>query len=198
MSTTVSHATAVLWFGQSAIVLLTQALLMLQPDWVEWYASLRTSALSPSNGVFGFVWLVIYSLFATSGYLAFHDLSTSNTALYWGGIFSYEILLLTFAAWPFVFFHLRLIDYSMILITISLLLSVGCTVIAFLLDKVAGGLFVVIPVWLVYATFLNLYVAIANHSDNVSDKSGTRQLVPVKEGKEELGAGGIEMTRVVS
>lgn len=184
MADSVAHGTAILWFGQAAIVLVTQTLLMLQPEWFDWYRSLKRPWFAPANWVFGVAWLILYALYATSGYLAFKAIGTNSTSLYWGGLVLYELLLIMLAVWPFVFFHLRIIQFALLVLGATFLTSVGCVVIAFYLNTVAGALLVVMPVWLLYAVAINIYIAVANDVDNIGGGTASVPLTEFKSTEE--------------
>ncbi len=175
MGSAESHGTAVLWFGQSTIVLATGGMLMAQPRWFKFYRSLKRAAWFPPNWVFGVVWVLLYYLFATSAYLAFHRLGSNSTAVYWGGLVLYELLLLALAIWPFIFFHLQWIRLALVELLLSTALAIGATVLAFFLSAVAGGLLVPLPLWLLVACAMNTYVVMAN------DVEGTGVAVPMSE-----------------
>lgn len=186
MTNTVAEATAILWFGQATIALLVGTVYMLQPDWYEWYSQLRKAPFNPPNYVFGIAWTILYMLFATSGFLAFRRLGDNEPALYWGGIVLFEILLAMLAVWPFVFFHLRLIRLGLLIVGLSALASIGCVVIAWLLNVVAGALLIPMPLWLLFAFALNLYITMSTHVEGDGGGIAMMSMSETKEAKSPL------------
>lgn len=123
-----------------------------------WYPTLNKSMLTPPNEVFPIAWLIIYVCMGISIGLVWNKRAMLDSGLGW--IF---ILQLVFNfAWSVLFFYLQdplsgLIDIALLDLTVLFY-----TTICYRLNKVAALLVAPYLLWLVLATYLNLYVVVNN------------------------------------
>lgn len=121
------------------------------------YSSINTPPLSPPGYVFGIVWPILYLLMGISYYYIKKDNYILNNACFW-----YYLQLFFNFIWSIIFFRFRLFTLSFIVI----LLLVGSVIITFIkfrqINKKASNLFIPYILWIIFATYLNLGVAILN------------------------------------
>lgn len=124
------------------------------------YDVLKKSSLTPPNLVFRIVWIALYILMGIAAYRIYMNNKQGKNDH--GGYFNYLVQLLISFLWAIIFFNLRLYGISFILICILLLLIVITTVKFFKDDKIAGALMIPYILWVVFATYLSLYIWIFN------------------------------------
>ncbi|MBR3884197.1 MAG: tryptophan-rich sensory protein [Bacteroidaceae bacterium] len=125
---------------------------------VEWYPYLNNSSLTPPAWVFPVAWSVLYLLMGISVGLLWGVRSIYSTILYL--LFGMQ-LVLNFL-WSVFFFYFRspvlgIIDLVMLDIFV-LLYFVG----AYVVKRASALLVIPYLLWLAFATYLNLYIAIYN------------------------------------
>jgi tryptophan-rich sensory protein len=128
------------------------------PNIPTWYAGLEKPLLNPPNVVFGPVWTVLYLLIAISLYLVWVHPAKNKTAAYIA--FAIQILLNTL--WSLVFFglHAPLLAVAIILL---LVMAIIATIISFhRVSKVAAYLLIPYAVWVGFATYLTIGIAVLN------------------------------------
>lgn len=125
------------------------------PD--AWYMALAKPPLNPPNWVFGPVWFVLYLLIAAAGWrTAVRDGLSPRLAL-WGGQ-----MVLNWA-WSPTWFTLHQPWAALVIIY-----GVLAAIIAFIVlswrsgDRVSAWLFVPYALWVSFASYLNLSIAIRN------------------------------------
>lgn len=124
----------------------------------EWYPHLNISPLTPAGWVFPVAWSVLYLLMGISVGLLHGVRSIYSTILYM--LFVMQ-LVLNFL-WSIFFFHFRspllgVIDIVMLDIFV-LIYFVG----AYVVKRASAYLVIPYLLWLAFATYLNMYVAIYN------------------------------------
>ncbi len=123
-----------------------------------WYPSLNKSILTPPNFVFPIAWGIIYLCSGISIGLVWNKQEMFDSGLAW--IF---ILQLVFNfAWSFLFFYLQdpfsgLID--LILLDLTVLFYI---ITCYRVNKVSAWLFTPYVLWLILATYLNIFIIINN------------------------------------
>jgi tryptophan-rich sensory protein len=130
-----------------------------------WYAQAEKAPWTPANEVFGPVWLVLYSIMAVAAWLIWRERGSyfRGTAL-----ILYVTQLVINAVWTPVFFGGYPLGGSAALwwgVAIILLLDalVLATMIAFArVSLVAAWMLVPYWVWVLYATTLNVFLAVNN------------------------------------
>lgn len=116
-----------------------------------WYKGLEKSSLNPPGYVFGIVWPILYLFMSIAAYRVYESISK---------IFFVQLFFNTIWSWLFFAFHLPLIALFDILILIFLNIR-----ILFLLnkeDKLSTFLYLPYLIWLIFASYLNLYIVINN------------------------------------
>ena len=116
-----------------------------------WYQGLIKSDLNPPGYVFGIVWLILYLLMGITAWRTFEIIKN---------LFYVQLFLNAIWSWLFFSFHLPLIS----LIDIWLLIYININIVYKVLkmDKLAGLLYVPYILWLLFASYLNLFIVINN------------------------------------
>lgn len=122
------------------------------------YAQLKLPPLSPPAWVYPVVWTILYTLMGIASYLVYDSSSPQkDTALT-----VYAIGLFLNLLWSWVFFSLNNYWAAAVIILV-LLVVIFITIMLFArISETAGWLMVPYAVWVGFAAFLNLYIAMNN------------------------------------
>ncbi len=151
------------WFQLIVIILITQLAGLLSNVFSgnigEIYTSFTKPPLSPPQWLFGVVWPVLYLLMGIAVYLIYQTPQTPErkkaTTLYW-------IQLLVNFLWPIVFFRFEWYWVSVAIILLLDVLVLITTVWFYRIKKEAGYLMVPYLLWILFATYLNIGIAVLN------------------------------------
>lgn len=117
-----------------------------------WYESLAKPPWTPPGWVFGPVWVVLYPLMAIAGWTIWRE-GRSRVA-----VLLFLLQLALNAAWPWLFFGLRRLDWAFVDI-VALVVAIVVTIVAFYrLRRRAAFLLVPYLAWVVFAAALNFAV----------------------------------------
>ena len=116
-----------------------------------WYQALEKSELNPPGYVFGIVWPILYILMSISAYRTFTDT---------GRMFVIQLIFNTAWSWMFFSFHMPLVALLNIWLLIYLNASIAFKM--FKIDRVSAILYSPYVLWLVFASYLNLFIVINN------------------------------------
>lgn len=125
----------------------------------EFYKILNKPKFSPPGYLFGIVWTILFLLMGISFYLLKkkykdYDISSSE--------FWYYLQLIINFFWSIFFFKNQALSFSFIWL-VFLFIIVIITFIKFIkLNKISGYLFIPYILWIIFAGYLNLSVAILN------------------------------------
>ena len=116
-----------------------------------WYQGLIKSDLNPPGYVFGIVWPILYLLMGITAWRAFEIIKN---------LFYVQLFLNAIWSWLFFSFQLPLIS----LIDIWLLIYINIKIIfkVVKMDKLAGLLYMPYILWLLFASYLNLFIVMNN------------------------------------
>ena len=116
-----------------------------------WYQSLIKSNLNPPGYVFGIVWSILYLLMGITAWRTFYTIKN---------LFYIQLFFNAIWSWLFFSFHLPVIS----LIDIWLLIFINIKILFMLLkqDKIAAFLYTPYIVWLLFASYLNLFIVLNN------------------------------------
>lgn len=119
-----------------------------------WYDKLNKSTITPPKIVFPFVWSLLYFLIIVSaGIVIWKDKFQNKWALTY-----FIIQMVLNISWTPVFFRLKNIKFSLIVIII-LWLFILLTIVEFLkISQIAGYLLIPYFVWVSLALYLNSYI----------------------------------------
>ena len=122
------------------------------------YSSLNRPPLSPPGIVFPFVWNILYALMGTSAYI----LSTENTPSTSKLLRLYWLQIILNAVWSLLFWQFNMYTAAAVLIGVLILLAVIYFVGAYRVYKTAAWLFLPYIIWLMFALYLNIGIAVLN------------------------------------
>ena len=116
-----------------------------------WYQGLIKSDLNPPGYVFGIVWPILYLLMGITAWRTFETIKN---------LFYVQLFLNAIWSWLFFSFHLPLIS----LIDIWLLIYINIKIVLKVLkmDKLAALLYTPYILWLLFASYLNLFIVMNN------------------------------------
>ena len=116
-----------------------------------WYQSLNKSDLNPPGFVFGIVWPILYIFMSISAYRTFSET---------GRIFFIQLVFNTAWSWMFFAFHMPFLALLNIWILIYWNTSLAFKMIK--IDKLSAILYSPYVIWLIFASYLNLFIVINN------------------------------------
>ena len=116
-----------------------------------WDLSLVKSNLNPPGYVFGIVWSILYLLMGITAWRTFYTIKN---------LFYIQLFFNAIWSWLFFSFHLPVIS----LIDIWLLIFINIKILFMILkqDKLAAFLYTPYIVWLLFASYLNLFIVLNN------------------------------------
>lgn len=123
------------------------------------YNSLTLPVLSPPDYLFGIVWPILYALIGFSGYLIFLHTTKANRAT------NYTLFLLQLFinfAWSILFFNYNAYWIGFLVIIVLDLLVLLCIGQFYKTSQLASLLLVPYLIWIVFASYLTIGVAILN------------------------------------
>lgn len=151
------------WFQLLNIVLITQIIglfsNLLSGNTRQIYSSLNKPALAPPGWLFGVVWPVLYLLIAIAAYMIYQQPQTTDRKkaiqLYWAQLFVNFL-------WPVVFFRFNWYGGAVgVIILLDVLVAI--TMFRFYqIKKAAGYLLAPYLLWILFATYLNIGIALLN------------------------------------
>ena len=116
-----------------------------------WYQNLNKSPLNPPGFVFGIVWPFLYLLMSISAYRTFDQ--TKNL---------FFIQLFFNALWSWLFFAFQLPMIALLNIWLLIYLNIKLNIRMFIEDKLSSFLYIPYVLWLLFASYLNLFIVINN------------------------------------
>jgi translocator protein len=120
---------------------------------LPWHAALTKPPLNPPNWLFGPAWTVLFTLMAFAAWRIWKlDVSPEQATALW--LFTAQLVVN--AAWSWAFFGLRSPAFGIVVILPFLLLVVLTTIAFWRLDAVSGWMMLPYPIWVSFATYLNV------------------------------------------
>ena len=116
-----------------------------------WYVNLVKSDLNPPGYIFGIVWPILYLLMSIAAYRTFEI--TKNP---------FFIQLIFNAMWSWLFFFFQMPFIALINIWLLIYLNTVLTIKMYKLDKFSGLIYVPYVIWLLFASYLNLFIVVNN------------------------------------
>lgn len=124
-----------------------------------WYAALNKPFFNPPNWVFGPVWTVLYALIGVSLYLVW---VASYKEAKKPAFVTFGAQLLLNALWSLVFFGLHLPWAGVVIIALLLVTIIATIRLFWPISKTAAYLLMPYVAWVIFATALNVGVAVLN------------------------------------
>ncbi len=151
------------WFQLITIVLATQLIGVLGSLFSgsigELYTSYIKPPLSPPGWLFGVIWPILYLLMAIAAYLIYQAPLTEDRkraiTLYWAQ------LIVNFI-WPIVFFRFEWYWLAVAVIVLLDVLVLLTTISFYRIKNAAGYLMLPYLLWILFATYLNIGIAVLN------------------------------------
>ena len=116
-----------------------------------WYQGLVKSDLNPPGYVFGIVWPTLYLLM---GITAWRTYDTIKDIFY--------IQLFLNAIWSWLFFSFQLPLISLIDLWLLIFINIKILLMIYKEDKLAAFLYAPYIMWLLFASYLNLFIVLNN------------------------------------
>ena len=127
----------------------------------ETYKSLKSPPLSPPGIIFPIVWAILYALMGIASYIIFEEVKGRQNEQKQAISFYGAQLAVNFI-WPIIFFQLKAYTAAVFVIFILLILVIITAARFKALNKTVFWLFVPYIAWLLFATYLNIGVAVLN------------------------------------
>ena len=116
-----------------------------------WYQDLNKSNLNPPGFVFGIVWPILYILMSISAFRTF-DITRN--------LFLFQLFFN--ALWSWLFFGFNMPVIALVNIWFLIILNIILFIKMFRIDRLSGILLLPYVIWLIFASYLNLYIVINN------------------------------------
>jgi tryptophan-rich sensory protein len=116
-----------------------------------WYIELNKSNLNPPGYVFAIIWPILYLLMSISAFRTFNELKD---------LFYLQLIFNAFWSWLFFAFQLPLV--ALLNIWLLIFLNIKLLLKMFRLDKLSMFLYAPYVLWLIFASYLNLFIVINN------------------------------------
>lgn len=121
----------------------------------QMYTNYVKPPLSPPGWLFGVVWTILYFLMGISIYIISQQKIKKAKNLFWFQ------LLINFI-WPLVFFRLNMYWISVAVIILLDILVFATINIFYKINKLASFLMIPYLLWILFATYLNIGIAVLN------------------------------------
>ena len=132
----------------------------LNRDSMKSFESLNQPPLSPPGWLFPVVWTILYTLMGIASYLIYTSYAPKGKKK--NALTAYGVQLFFNFVWSFLFFNFGLYTFSFIWILILLALIILTAVLFSKISKPAAYLMIPYILWVSFAAYLNLGVAILN------------------------------------
>lgn len=128
------------------------------------YGSLVLPPATPPDKVFPIVWGILYAMIGmslffimrTNAVTAVIEQNKKAASVLWYIQFAFNLL------WPFAFFTFKLYTFSFLWLAALVAINLALIIYAFRVSKFAGALLIPYQAWLMFALYLNLFIAILN------------------------------------
>ena len=120
------------------------------------YKVLNKPLLSPPSIVFPIAWTILYLLMGISLLISLKENKESDV------IKSFVLQLIFNYLWPILFFTLKMYTFSIVVLLILIVLVINIIINLYKSKKIAGILQFPYFIWLLFALYLNIGVAILN------------------------------------
>lgn len=124
----------------------------------HWYPTLVRSSLTPPDVVFPVVWGILYVLIGISAGLLYGVHDISKRLLLW--LFAIQLLLNV--SWNFFFFYMQSPILGFVNLLVLDVLGVAYFIGTLWIRRVSAYFFLPYLLWLVFASYLNMYIMIFN------------------------------------
>ncbi len=126
---------------------------------METFGALNQPSLSPPAWLFSVVWTILYTLMGIASYLV---ATSDKTYRAQSALTVYGIQLFFNFLWSIVFFNLQAYWFAFVWLILLWVLIIITTVLFYRISKPAGYLMIPYLLWVTFAAYLNLAIAILN------------------------------------
>ncbi len=132
---------------------------LIKPEISSWYAGLERSSLTPPSYVFPIVWAILYAMLGACGSIIWRDPSLPRISTI---KVLYVIQLILNLSWSHLFFRYHLTGLSLLSLAVMDVLVSILIWLAYPKIKILSILMTPYFIWILYASYLNLYVTMYN------------------------------------
>lgn len=133
------------------------------PNIEPWYDLLNRPALTPPGSFIGLVWTILYVMIGISLYLIWSkDIKASHRKAWKITMMFFVLQLFLNLMWSMMFFGLRSPWFGILVILPLIVLILFNVYYAYKIDKRAAYLLVPYLLWVSFATYLNIGIAVLN------------------------------------
>ena len=122
----------------------------------EFYNTLTKPFFAPPSFLFGIVWTILYVFIGVSSYLIVKD-GIDKSGVY-EAFKLYILNLVLLFLWPIIFFNLKVLGLSVIIIVITLFVSATVSFKFYEINKIAGYLYIPLVLWILFTSILNISI----------------------------------------
>lgn len=133
---------------------------LISSDSMKQFASLNQPPLSPPGWLFPVVWTVLYVLMGIASYIVYSSDAPKQEISH--ALTFYGLQLFFNFFWSIFFFNFGLYYFSFAWLVAMLVLIIITTVLFYQISKTAAYLMIPYIIWVVFAGYLNLGVALLN------------------------------------
>lgn len=130
---------------------------LLSGNGMDSFEALNKPPLSPPGWVFPVAWTILYILMGIASYLVLISGKPNKTALQ-----VYGIQLVFNFFWSILFFKFEIYLLAFVWLVVLWLLIFVCSVLFYRISKPSGYLMLPYLLWVTFAGYLNLYIALFN------------------------------------
>ncbi len=125
-----------------------------------WYLLLVKSNLTPPGAVFGAAWTILYALLGFALYLVIKSARGKSEKILAYVLFGSQMLLN--AGWSYVFFGLHMTALALVVLLTLFIVSAWMARVFFGIDRKATYLVIPYLLWMMFAFYMNAYIAVMN------------------------------------
>jgi len=122
------------------------------------YGQIETPPLAPPSWLFPVVWTILFALMGISSYLVY----TSNAQNKSSALVIYAVQLIVNFIWPILFFNMQAYTFAFVWLILLWALVLTMIIQFYKARPIAAYLQIPYLLWLTFAAYLNLAIAILN------------------------------------
>lgn len=126
------------------------------------YSGYTRPPLTPPDTAFAIIWPVLYFLIGNSLFFMLNTDAPNAVMIKKASIILWAVQMVLNLAWPFIFFTADMKTVSFILITVLDACVIALIVLNFMYSKPAAWMLIPYAVWILFATYLNVFIALYN------------------------------------
>ena len=126
------------------------------------YEEIKTPPLSPPAILFPIVWSILYVLMGVSAFIIQRNTDSKNESVAKEGLTYYAISLVFNFLWSILFFNLRVFAIAVVCLALLLFFIIKTVLCYFKIKPIAAYLQIPYILWVSFAAYLNIAIAIIN------------------------------------